>query len=166
MTHQEAIARLYDTTGHLVLRRCMQMLRDPQEARDATQWVYLRAIETGFEVRSTEQSLSWLYQTAVRRCLWVLRNRRHRGRLRHIHREELMGMPSPSAEGRTIDRDLLERCLAQLDERTGEIALMTWGMGLSNDRVAQLLEVSTRTVGRARAQFESHLRYLAGEEAS
>ncbi len=142
------------------------MLRDPQEAMDATQWVYLRALETGFEVRSIGESLSWLYQAAVRRCLWVMRNHRHRSHLRVVHRDDLVGMPSPSAEGQTIDRDLLERTLAEVDERTGEIALMTWGLGLSNDRVSQMLGVSVRTVGRARVRFEEQLRATAGEEAS
>lgn len=142
------------------------MLRDQQEAMDAAQWVYLRALETGFEVRSTGESLSWLYQTAARRCLWVMRNRRHRGHLRVVHREELVGLPSPSAEGQTIGRDLLERTLREVDDRTGEVALLTWGLGLSNDRVAQMLDVSVRTVGRARVRFETQLRTTAGEEAS
>lgn len=166
MSHRQTIARLYDETGHLVLRRCTQLLRDPQEAMDATQWVFLRALETELEVRSPGETLSWLYQTAVHRCLWTMRNRRRRGHLRVVHREELVGQPAPSAEGQAIDRDLIEQTIAQVDDRTAEIALLTWGMGLSNDRAAQMLDVSVRTIGRARVRFEQQLRATAGEEAS
>ena len=56
--------------------------------------------------------------------------------------------------------------LSQVDERTGEIALATFSMGLSNERVAELFGVSVRTVGRARAEFEAVVQRQRHEVAS
>ena len=49
MAHGD-LGALYEQVGHLVLRRCQQILRNPEEAMDAVQWTFVRAIETGFEV--------------------------------------------------------------------------------------------------------------------
>ena len=153
-----AIALLYERTGHFVLRRASQMLRDPEEARDVVQWVYLRALETGFEHRSDPESLAWLYRTATQRCLHLLRMSGTRARLRVVHEEALRPPSSPDPEHALGSRQELAALLSEVDERTGEIALATWVMGLSNERAAEMFGVSVRTVGRARAEFEAVVR--------
>ena len=160
------IGELYHRTGHLVLRRCTRMLADPEEAMDVTQWVYVRAMEVGFEVRSPGESLAWLYRTAAQRCLHLLRMRGTRSRLRVVHADSLTALPPTNPEIETSSRELVVQALAAVDERTGEIALATWLGGLSNERAAELFEVSVRTIGRARAEFEDVVRRLGAEEAS
>ncbi len=163
---RDAIADLYERAGHLVLRRCAQMLRDREEAADVTHWVFVRAIEVGFEHRSDAESLSWLYGTATRRCLHLLRDEGTRARLRTVHGERLHPSAPPDAEAHLAGRQELARMLAEVDAQTAEIALATWVMGMSNDRAAEMLGVSVRTVGRARARFEDVVRRLRAEEAS
>jgi RNA polymerase sigma factor (sigma-70 family) len=141
------------------------MTRDPQLAMDVTQWTFLKALETGFEVRTRPEALSWLYRTATQRCLHLLRAHSTHERLHTEHRDALLGMPRPSPESTAADRELVHRALAMVDDRTGEIALLTWAQGMSNERAADLCGVSVRTVGRARSTFENCLRTLV-EEAS
>jgi len=158
MEPELTIDALYERAGPLVVRRCTQMLGDPQEALDVTQWTFVRALEIGFEVRSLPEALAWLYQTATRRCLWLLRNRRNRLRLRTAHGDHLRALPDRDPEHAAVDRDLVHRVLREVDERTGEVALLTWIQGVSNQRAAEILGISVRTVGRARSDFESRLR--------
>ncbi|MEN0060972.1 MAG: sigma-70 family RNA polymerase sigma factor [Myxococcota bacterium] len=158
MTPDLTIDELYERAGPLVLRRSIQMIGDRQEALDVTQWTFMRAIEVGFEIRSLPEALAWLYQTATRRCLWLLRNRRNRARIRVAHGDYLRGLPGHHPEGAHADRDLVHRVLNEVDERTGEVVLLTWLQGLSNQRAAEVLGISVRTVGRARSEFESRLR--------
>ncbi len=162
---REAISRLYEETGFLVLRRCLRMMNNPEEAMDATQWTFLRAWETDFEVRSRAEALAWLYRTAIRRCLWMLRNSTVRSRILGRHSEELRGMPRVTLDADVIGRDLLARAVHNLDDQTAELAMATYIHGLSNDRAAELYGVSVRTFGRARAAFEQALREL-NQEAS
>ncbi|MCB9684009.1 MAG: sigma-70 family RNA polymerase sigma factor [Alphaproteobacteria bacterium] len=163
---RNAIADLYERAGHLVHRRCVRMLRDPEEAADVTHWVFVRAIEIGFEHRSDGESLSWLYATATRRCLHLLRDGGNRTRLRAMHGERLHPSAPPDAEDELGSRQELQRMLSLVDERTAEIALATYVMGLSNDRAAEMFQVSVRTVGRARQTFEAVVRQSRAEEVS
>ncbi|MBX2798012.1 MAG: sigma-70 family RNA polymerase sigma factor [Myxococcales bacterium] len=159
------IAELYDAVGHLVFRRCLQILRNPEEAKDAVQWTFVRAIETGFEVRSSAEALSWLYQTASRRCLWVLRNARVRSGILDRHGTEAL----PSTIAMPVDlesRELLAQALDGMVERDAQLVLMTHVWGYSTERAAEIAGTSVRTVGRARADFKERLRRLAAQEAS
>ena len=152
------LSDLYQRAGPLVMRRCSQMLRDPEEAADVTQWVFLRALEVGFEHRSDGESLSWLYRTATQRCLHLMRGHGTQARLRQVHGDLL----HPSAAPDPVWRELLTR----VDDRTGEIALATYQMGLSNERVAEMMGLSVRTVGRARAEFEDVVRAWRAAEGA
>lgn len=140
------------------------MMGNAQDGLDATQWVYLRAFEVGIDTSVRPRALAWLYKTATYRCMWVLRNRSSRSRIRATHHATLAGPPVPSPEHAALDRDLAQRALARVDERTAEIALLTWVQGMSHERVAELYGISVRTVGRARQRFEEVLRDLADEE--
>jgi len=150
---------LYDEAGPLVYRRCLRMLNNHEASLDVTQWVFLRAVEIGFEVRSPAESLSWLYQAATKRCLTIMRTERTRRRIRGQHKPELV-QQTPSPEGQTIHRDLLLQALDAVDDQTGHIALLTWFQGLSNLRAAEICGVSTRSVLRARRRFETVLEEL------
>lgn len=164
MAHGD-LGALYEQVGHLVLRRCQQILRNPEEAMDAVQWTFVRAIETGFEVRSRGEALSWLYRTAARRCLWMLRNSTNRSRITDRHRGEIAPAPALTVEADLVSRDLLGRVLAGMDEAAAEVILMTYVWGYTNDRAAELAGTSVRSVGRIRADFEARMRELAGREA-
>lgn len=160
------IGQLYEQVGHLVYRRCVQVLRNPEEAMDAVQWTFVRAIETKFEVRSRGEALAWLYRTASHRCLWVMRNGANRARITERHLPEMPGPPPATTEVDLASRDLLERALGDMTDEHAELVLMTYVWGYSNDRAAELAGTSVRTVGRARAAFEAKMKELALREAT
>lgn len=161
---RDALGELYASVGHLVLRRCLQIVRDPEEAMDAVQWTFVRAMETGFEVRTRGEALVWLYRTASRRCLWMLRNGRSRAGITTRHRTEL-APPAIAIEADLVGRDLLSRALGDMNPDAAELVVMTHVWGYTNDRAAEIAGTSVRTVGRARAEFEARIRALAPEEA-
>ena len=86
-------------------------------------------------------------------------------RIREAHPDEVLPGGPCSPESQAISRDLVNRALEAVDERTGEIALLTWGQGMTNARVAELLDTSTRTIIRARKRFEDAVAKLEAEEA-
>lgn len=163
-TDGDALGALYAEVGHLVWRRCQQILRDPEEAMDAVHWTFVRAIETGFEVRSRGEALVWLYRTASRRCLWVLRNGRSRSDITTRFRDEL-APPPVTVEADVVGRDLFARAIRELSDDHAELVVMTFVWGYTNERAAELTGASVRTVGRARAAFETTIRALAPKEA-
>jgi RNA polymerase sigma factor (sigma-70 family) len=162
---RDEMGRLYVEVGHLVLRRCLQILRNPEEAMDAVQYTFVRALETGFEPRSRGEALAWLYRTASHRCLWVMRNSSRRSGIVDRHRPELTGPPAIGLEADIVGRDLLVRALDGLPDSAAHLVLMTYVWGYTNERAAEIAGTSVRTVGRARATFEDRLRSLVAREA-
>ncbi|MCP4661548.1 MAG: RNA polymerase sigma factor [bacterium] len=55
---------------------CQRMLQDPEEARDATQEVFLKAFRKAGSYRPKGQVYTWLYRIAVNHCLNRLRRRK------------------------------------------------------------------------------------------
>ncbi|HEV2852724.1 MAG TPA: RNA polymerase sigma factor [Thermoanaerobaculia bacterium] len=72
----DAFAPLVESHQERLLRLCERLLGDPEEARDATQEVFLKAYRKAADVRPRGQVYTWLYRIAVNHCLNKLRRRK------------------------------------------------------------------------------------------
>ena len=70
------LKEIYDLYGAQVFRRARTLLRDPDRARDATQEVFLRAVQDPGGVRA--HPLPWLFRVTKNLCLNNLRDSRRR----------------------------------------------------------------------------------------
>ncbi len=91
----------YERYGPMVFRRCNQMLKDDQRAKDAMQDVFVKVLTARQKLENTSPS-SLLYQTATNTCLNLIRSQK-----RH---------PESSEEG------LLERIVQSVDYEEGHSA--------------------------------------------
>jgi len=93
------VAALVDRYGPMVLRRCRRLLRNPDEALDACQDVFVRVIERRERLDGRYPS-SLLYTIATNVCLNRIRDRARRAessgesRLDEIAREDSAGADS------------------------------------------------------------------------
>ena len=71
------IDQLYRQYGPMVMRRCRQLLRDEDQALDATQDVFVRLIERRDHLRADYPS-SLLYRIATNICLNRIRDAKNR----------------------------------------------------------------------------------------
>jgi RNA polymerase sigma-70 factor, ECF subfamily len=72
----DAFAGLVTKHQERLLRLCERLLGDAEEARDATQEVFLKAFRKAGDFRPQGQVYTWLYRIAVNHCLNRLRRRR------------------------------------------------------------------------------------------
>lgn len=72
----DAFAGLVAVHQERLLRLCERLLGDVEEARDATQEVFLKAFRKAGAFRPQGQVYTWLYRIAVNHCLNRLRRRR------------------------------------------------------------------------------------------
>src|SRR5438067_724987 len=71
----EKVEALYRQFGPAVFRRCLKLLRNPAEAEDATQEVFVRVCRHLDSWTRGESPLAWIYSIATRYCLTMLRDR-------------------------------------------------------------------------------------------
>ena len=145
------IAELFERYGPVVYRRALSILRNHQEAEEATQEVFIRALKSqeGFEGRSKVST--WLYSITTNYCLNRIRNE---GRRRELWQEH--GPAGAQSQGSQPDEGLvLQKLLSEADEQEARAAVYVYIDGMSHQEVADILDVSRRTVGNLLDRFNT-----------
>jgi RNA polymerase sigma-70 factor (ECF subfamily) len=139
----EALAERY---GPMVFRRCRQLLRDEDEAMDASQDVFVRLLEHrgGLEARYPS---SLLYRIATNVCLNRIRDR---GRRATTSDDELLvRIASAGAAGADTEARLtLDRLFGRHPVSSRTIALLHYLDGLTLEQVAEVVGLSVSGVRR------------------
>jgi RNA polymerase sigma factor (sigma-70 family) len=146
-TTRPTLKEIYDLYGAQVFRRARTLLRDPESARDATQEVFLRAVQDPGGVRA--HPLPWLFRVTRNLCLNNLRDNRRRVQLLAGRSPEIAG--DDRTDARLVVSDLLARVPADLQE----IAVYYYLDDLSHEDIAAIVGVSRRTVGNRLAAFQA-----------
>jgi len=148
-THQQ---RVFAVVGGILRRR--------EDVEDVAQQVFIKAYFSlgRFDLRSAFGT--WLYKIAVNECWDYLRKKRVRRLVYEADMSEeqvrkLDGVSERAlgatregedAERRAEQRDLLERLLAELDERDGLMLLMKEVEGFSVEEIGEILDLNVNTV--------------------
>jgi RNA polymerase sigma factor (sigma-70 family) len=74
--NNEWLGSLLERYTMLLYGVCIKYLKNPEEARDAVQQIFLKAI-TELHKYEVNYFSSWLYMVAKNHCLMLLRNNRH-----------------------------------------------------------------------------------------
>jgi len=144
----EPIVRSYEGRIHAY---AVTMLRDAEEARDATQETFIRAYQRLHQFESGRPFLPWLMSIARTRCIDAIRARRSRARYEVCAGEMLPNIPDPAPEaGRAIEREnrrsLVWKALGQLRPQEREILTLKDVSELKYDEVAEILGIPRGTV--------------------
>ncbi|MBI5524720.1 MAG: sigma-70 family RNA polymerase sigma factor [Deltaproteobacteria bacterium] len=162
------ITLLYRRLGPSVYRRCLRLLSDPEEARDATQEVFVRAIRHCGKLTDEKAYLPWLCRVATNYCLNRLQ---HRGVVGKVVQstERPYGNNQNDFHERVADspdlveaRNLLSILFTKYDERARLIAVHKYIDGMTQDEIAGTMGLSRRTVGKELAEIHRVALELAG----
>jgi RNA polymerase sigma-70 factor, ECF subfamily len=132
---------LYRRFGTLVFRRARRLLGDEQAALDATQEVFVRALQARPELDEGERkraAVSWFYVTTTNHCLNQLRDDRRRARWA-AERAEL----APDVEAPQLTAALL---LKSLPDDVKALAVYYYLDEMSQAEIAAVIGTSQRTV--------------------
>ena len=156
-----SLDRTYERYSKSVYRRAMQILGDPEEARDATQEVFVRVMRAGGVIPAEPSPTAWLYRVTTNLCLNRLRDRTRQDAL--------------LASNYTFDREVqaagesraaVAQVLARVPEELQEVAIYFFVDGLTYDEIAPLLGVSRRTVSNRLSAFRDLMTRLFPETRS
>ena len=154
-----AFAEIVRRHSSLVFGVCHRTLRDRQAAEDAFQATFLVLAQSAGRIRRRTSLGSWLHGVACRVSLRALAKRQRR-------REKCCPMNTISTEptlqdvGEIYEQQLLDAELRELPEKYREPLVLHYLQGLSNQQVADRLDVSVSCVeGRVkRGKKELRLR--------
>lgn len=145
---RDEISQLYRRLGPLIYRRCLRLLRDPDNARDATQEVFVRALKHAGTLEADRGCLPWLYRVATNFCLNQIRDHRPQADQRT---EELP--LAGSSEGWLAARRQVVALLSEFDEKTRQIAVYSLLDGMTQEEIAEVTGLSRKTVGKKLNRF-------------
>lgn len=161
-----SLSDLYRAHHARALRVARRILKDPQEAEDVVQEVFVRLWQQpdAFDGRSAWST--WLYRIMVNSSINTLRARRRRGRLA----SDVEAPPSPEELAVANQmRGLFREALAEVGGRHEQVLWMREVRGLEYPEIASRLCIPEGTVKstlhRARARAFAILLRLEGEAA-
>jgi RNA polymerase sigma-70 factor (ECF subfamily) len=144
---EEAWTQLVDATYKDVYTLCLRILRNTEDASDATQDAYLKVYRGLRSFRGESLFSTWLYRVATNAAISRQRARaRRRAHETKGDEEVLNRLPAPTSTeaqaGARLDLVDLERALAELPEhyRAAVVLRDVYGMGI--EEIAAQLKVS------------------------
>ncbi|MEM9454783.1 MAG: sigma-70 family RNA polymerase sigma factor [Myxococcota bacterium] len=155
------VEAMYRRYGPMVLRRCRQILGDPQQAHDAMQDVFVQIVRRK-ERLDDRASSSLLYRTATNLCLNRLRSQRRKP-------SEPAGdtIARLAAAGAEVDRGearaLLRRLFGGEPESTATIAMLHLHDGLTLEQTAREVGMSVSGVRKRLRKLKASLGDLTTE---
>lgn len=155
-----AFERLYRLHSARVYALCMRMLRNPDEAEDSTQEVFLHVFRKIQGFRGASAFSTWLHRVAVNTVLMRIRGSKQDKAALVENAEGTdengnptggreMGAPDLHLEG-YIDRVALENAIKQLPPRCKLMFVLYDIQGYAHNEIASLLGCS---VGNAKSQL-------------
>jgi RNA polymerase sigma-70 factor (ECF subfamily) len=147
-----------------VFRRARAILGDGDAAKDATQEVFLRAMNAQAELAAVRSPIAWLYRVTTNLCLTRIRDAERRGVL--LRQSQPAAVPATESP---IDVALTVRALLRnVPDDLQEIAVCYFVDRMSQDEIAELVGLPRRTVSYRLQQFITLARNLTnrGELAS
>ncbi len=136
------IGELFERYHGVVFRRCQNLLRDPHDAEEAVQEVFVAAISGFGRFRLRSSPLTWLYSVATRHCLQRLRNQNTQALKRSLFHEE------EAVELDLAGRADLEKALAKLTLQELELVTLAYRDGLTHEEIAEVTRQSRKTVSK------------------
>ncbi len=175
MITEAQVAELYTRYGHAIFVRCLKLVGNEDEARDLTQETFFQFFRSRGRFEGRSSPFTFLYRIATNVSVDRLRRRKTAGE--QLSTSVLAETPGSSlareAERKmSSERDpatfdtiqTLARLTSGLDDETLTIAVMSHVDGLTQDEIAEALDLSRRTIGKKLKRFIEYTRQRAGIE--
>lgn len=153
--------RIYRAHKTRILNLCRLLLRDPDEAEDVTQEVFLRAFERLNSQEAPAIWEAWLVRVAVNACRDRQRSAWWKSRRKPGDLDELSPWLSPSSEEQARSKEWQARVwthLRALNSKQRNVFVLRYIEGWSTNEVAETLNLTAAAVKTHLFRAVRHLR--------
>ena len=147
----------------VIREKCRRMLSDPAEADDAAQETFVRLWRARFGDSDPRRLTAWIYRTSTRIAIDRLRKRAARMSMDDAL-DRLAFVPAGPDEALAVRRTL-ELVSRTLPATEVEIAVLHRLDGLTQAEIAEVAEISARTVRRFLERLDKRVEKLRKENA-
>lgn len=155
----KVLTALYEQLRPYALKKCQYMLGDVGTAQDIVQDVFMRLWRAPITFPSIAAAYKWVYKSCHNAAIDRMRSTK-----RHDAFAELeWSLPSSHAvtpQERMINRERAETVLHLFSEREAAVLMYTAIDGLSHREIAELMDVSIKTIQRTVGAIEETLATL------
>ncbi len=128
-----------------IYRLCFRFVKNPEDAMDLTQEVFIKAFEKLTAFRGDARFKTWLYRVAVNHCLnHVKKNSRE-----FVEVNESIGSVGPSSHNRLLERerrDIVRQLMRNLPPKQKAILELRMNDNLSYEEIVGILGRSVSTI--------------------
>jgi RNA polymerase sigma-70 factor, ECF subfamily len=152
----EAFGEIVDRYQSMVAGLVARSLRDPEDAADVTQEVFVRAYRGLKSFRSDAKFSTWLYRialnTSIRHAGKTARERSHRAEPDPEQPDMMAMLPSDPSEApdelvwQRIRHDALRDAVHSLPHKQREVIVLHFFEGRSCEEIAEILDTNIGTV--------------------
>jgi RNA polymerase sigma-70 factor (ECF subfamily) len=147
----------YDRYGPALLRKAQRVLGSSADAEDVVQGLFVDLIQKGEPL----PDLPYLYRAVTNRCLTLIRDRDNRQRLLDQNEPSLRGPVRTRFDERAVGIDLLAKLADRLDTAHLETLVFRYFDDLSLEEIADVMDVSRKTVGNRLARVHTEILELS-----
>jgi RNA polymerase sigma-70 factor (ECF subfamily) len=150
--------QLYTRYHQKVFGICLYFLKDREEAKDATQDVFIKAFRAWKDFEWKCDPLTWIGAIAKHDCFSRRqRFRKHLDRRAQLAAEEEILNPNEPEEDLTLHRIRLEKILPGVRGKLREILRLSLEQGLNHREIAVRMGVSRVAITRRLTRFKKEL---------
>lgn len=153
------VEALYRRYGDMVLGRCMSLLRNEADAREACQEVFLKVHRASDRFRGEASPSTFLYKITTNHCLNVIRSRKRRP---ETPVDDLTYVPDSVVVDKVELRQLLDHLLTGEDERTMECVIYYYVDGMTHRAIGDMTGVTEAAVRKRLKKFQARAKEKAG----
>ncbi|HTR18485.1 MAG TPA: RNA polymerase sigma factor [Candidatus Paceibacterota bacterium] len=164
----EAFGELVERYEDKLMRYARKFLRDPDDAKDIVQEVFIKAYENIQSFDATRRFSPWIYRIAHNEFVNAIK-KRARGPVFGIDLDVVFPhlAAGETADDQALERDtkeILEQCLDELDPKYREPLVLYYFEGLSYKDMADVLRIPMSTVGVRLARGKASLKRIAAKK--
>jgi len=151
--NRSEIDKLYKAYGFIIYARCMQILHDREDARDAMQVVFMKLIQAYDSIRDKEKTVPWIFRAARNHCFNLLRNQKKYSD--DIAPEELRDMAID--QELLTKKDLVVRIMRQYSGKVQDAVYYTYVEEFEQREIYKITGQSPATIRRNLKRFRDGL---------
>jgi RNA polymerase sigma factor (sigma-70 family) len=159
----EAFGNMYENHYPLVHRVCYRYTKNPEEADDLAQEVFLKVHGNFATFEGNSQPSTWLYRVATNHCLDHLRWKKRQADLLLGYGDDLQMTRIPETSPDNPARRLFRRLLEGLDAANRQVVFLRFEVGLTHEEIAEICGVSRVAITKRLAKFQAKVALLKAE---